>query len=150
MTNAYAKIGITYDAVDVQLADFQIFLQLIRGLDELPRVRGKDLVIPGAAGRTERNRINDTLVLELRGVVTADPAETDPVLAATSYRDNMTVVRNLFAADRAVAPLVALLEDATSRTIDARPMNIVIPRKLEGAYAELSIELEAYGDWINV
>jgi len=76
MTNAVAVIGLTYDGTDLQAADFGVFLELVRGLNEPPAVRGVDLIVPSRAGRIVRNRVADALTIELRGYVmgTGTPA----------------------------------------------------------------------------
>lgn len=69
MTSGVATVGVTYDGEDVQRGDLGIFLEVVRGLNESPDVRGVDIVVPGAVGRVARNRIADRMVIELRGIV---------------------------------------------------------------------------------
>lgn len=151
MTNALATIGLTYDATDLQTSDLQVFLEIVHGLNETPSVRGVDIVVPGLAGRIEGNRINDVLVIQLEGLIRADPSETTTDGAQASYRDNVQAVRTLFAPARLRAELVATLEDGTAFSIMARPMpGMIWTEPIKSEVAHVSIELEAYGDWTAV
>lgn len=150
MSNPWAVVGLTYDAEDVQLDDFTLYLTIKTGLDELPTVRGEDVIVPTRAGRIEANRVNDILQIVLVGVVQQDPAETDQDTAKAGWRIMMKFVRTLFAANRERAQLVADLEDGSVAYIDARPMNILIQDRIDGVYASLNIELEGYDDWLIV
>ena len=51
MTSPVATIALSYDNVDLQESDLGIFLQIVRGLNEVPDVRGKDWIVPSTAGR---------------------------------------------------------------------------------------------------
>lgn len=229
MANAVAVIGLTYDGTDVQDSAFGIFLELIHGLNEVPSVRGVDLIVPARAYRFVRNRVADVTRIELRGIVTgiAAPvtaAETvgganttlsaDTAAGATSivvadatgiavgdylrigdsgeteirqvdaayvagttipltvalvwahdsgdvvrevdgpgssgdlanFRTNMKALRTLFDPTREPADLVASLEDGTTATISARPLNIVADQPFT-SIASVSIELEGLSDW---
>ncbi len=151
MTSAVATIGLTYDGVDLQTGDLQVFFQIEHGLAEGPSVRGSDVVVPARAGRIEGNRINDVLVIELVGFVRADPAETTTSGARDSFAANRALVRTLFATNRARADLVATLEDGTQLTISARPMpGMIWTSPIPSEFANVSIELEAYDDWTAV
>lgn len=147
MTHAAALVGVTFDGVDLQRSDLQWFLEIERGLDEVPSVRGKDTVIPGLAGRLEQNRRNDVLSIVLTGFVQADPSLTDVDDRRASFRSNVATIRSLFASDRDRADLVALLEDGSTQTISARPLNIIGGTYIGSEYRALSIELEGYDDW---
>jgi hypothetical protein len=147
MTSPVALIALIFDGVDLQPADHQWFFEIERGLDDVPTVRGKDTVIPGAEGRFEQNRKIDTLSIVLKADVTADPALTDVDDIRASYRENMSTIRALFAPDRARALLEVLLEDGSTRTISARPINILPGLYIGSEYRTLNIELEGSGDW---
>lgn len=151
MTSPVALVGLTYAGSNVQTSDLQIFLQIVRGLNEPPTVRGEDTVVPARAGRTEGNRVNDVLPIELKGWVRADPTETTSSGARSSFADNRATVRALFHPKRARADLVATLENGVILTISARPMPGTIWTEVIGSeYAEVSIEMEGYDDWAEV
>jgi hypothetical protein len=147
VTSGVAVVGLTYDGSDIQLSDLSIFLEIRRGLNEAPSVRGVDTIVPARAGRIAQSRINDMLSIELYGQVTTDPAETFADDARASYRDKWVGVRALFASNRDPTDLVATLEDGTTQTISARPLNIVVPNEIPGWFANVSIELEGFDDW---
>lgn len=151
MTSPVGIIGLTYDGSDLQLSDLQVFLQIVRGLNEPPTVRGSDYVVPALAGRIEANRVNDVVSIVLEGIVRADPAQTTTSAARASFRNRVQSVRTLFRPDRARAPLVATLEDGTIWTISARPLpGIVWSEPVPSELANVSIELEGYDDWTEV
>lgn len=147
MTSAVATIGLTFDGQDLQTSDLSIFLEIVRGLNEPPTVRGKDITVPALAGRIEANRVNDVLPIELRGLVRASSSATDRDDQMASFRANVSAVRALFATNRARADLVATLEDGTEQSISARPLNLVWGEVIQSEYATVSIELEGYDDW---
>lgn len=148
MTSAVASVALTYAGTDIQLADLSIFFQIIHGLNETPSVRGTDTTVPALAGTVEGNRVKHLLPIVLEGIVRADPTTTTTATARASYRAKELIVRALFAPDRARANLVATLEDATTKTISARPMPGMIWNELvQSELAFVSIELEGSGDW---
>lgn len=149
MSTSVAVIALTYDGTDIQLADLSILLQIVRGLNEPPSVRGIDTTVPALAGRVEGNRINDIVDIELRGHITFDPAQTVLANARLSFRAKAKAMRLLFASNRARANLVATLEDGSTATISARPMpGVIWTETIPGEYAEVSYPLEGYGDWV--
>lgn len=147
MSNPWAVVQLFYDDEDLQLADFSIYFWVEVGLMETPQVRGEDTVVPNRAGRTEGNRRNDILTIVLNGQITSDPLEVTLADARASWRTKMLAMRTLFASNRSRAPLVAILEDGSSATIMARPLNIVVPNTIPGEYASVSVELEGDDDW---
>jgi hypothetical protein len=150
VTTAVAAIGLTYDGVDLQTSDLQIFLEVAQGLGEVPSVRGTDIIVPGLAGRIEGTRVRDVLPIELRGHVRADPAQTTTSGARSSFATNRAAVRSLFAPDRMRADLVATLEDGTVLSISARPLSLVWNEQVVSEFALVSVELEGYDDWSEV
>jgi len=149
MTSPLATIGLTYDGVDLQTSDLQLFLEIVHGLNETPSVRGVDTTVPALAGRVEGNRVNDILVVTLEGLIMADPTTTTRAGVIASFRDNCQTVRALFASNRARADLVATLENGDVWTVSARPMpGIIWSEPAKSELAQVSIELEAYGDWV--
>jgi hypothetical protein len=140
MPNAVAVIGLTFRGVDIQRGDFGLFLEIVRGLEELPEVRGKDTVIPGLAGRMYRNRVVDRLPVELRGMVVGNGA--DETAQRSDLRTNMDFARALFNRTAAPGPLVATLENGATRTIVARPLNLLKQIRIPSMY-DISVELES-------
>jgi hypothetical protein len=151
MTTAISTVGLEYAATDLQPSDLSILFKVFRGLWESPSVRGTDTVIPAAEGRFEGNRVKDIQKIELRGWVRATPSvDSDIEDAIDSYQASFIALRELFANDRDRADLVATLRDGTLMSIAARPLNMVINEVIEGWFANVSIEMEGYGDWAEV
>lgn len=147
MSSPVATVGLTYAASDIQSANLSIFFQIERGLFEVPTVRGEDVTIPALAGQSERNRMNHTLPIVLRGMVRADPAITDVDDARADFWDKYLSVRTLFAPNRQRAELAATLPNGTVLTISARPLNIITTQEIAAEFWSGSVELEGYDDW---
>lgn len=102
-------------------ASYELTFWLLSGLDSGLEVRGVDTVIPGATGRTPRNRVADRRVIEIQGWVKGLGA-TD-ALRGAGFRSAMEVLRTLFSSTRSAATLVVGVEDNTStKSISARPL----------------------------
>lgn len=147
MTTQVFPIGLTFGGTDLQdLAGSGILLYLKRGLNEPAPVRGSDVVIPGKPGRLAGARVKDGrsgIVLE--GIVTG--AGATGALELSSFRSRWTTFAALFD-PTVVRALVATLEDATTRTIQARTLNIAVDQSIAPMLAEVSIELESVApDW---
>lgn len=140
MSNAVAVVGLTFRGVDIQRGDFGIFLEIVRGLEELPETRGKDTIIPALAGRMYRNRVVDRLMVELRGMVVGNGSSES--VARSDLRTNMDFLRALFDPTLAPGDLVATLENGLTRTITARPLNILKQQRIPTMY-DVSVELES-------
>ena len=140
MPNAVAVVALTFRGVDIQRGDFGLFLEIVRGLNELPEVRGKDTVIPGLAGRMYRNRVVDRLPVELRGMVVGNGA--NETAQRSDLRTNMDFTRALFDPTLAPGPLVATLENGATRTIEARALNLLTQQRVPTMY-DVSVELES-------
>lgn len=141
MSNAAAVIGLTYGGTDLQQSDFGIFLELVSGLNEARAVRGQDLIVPGLAGRIPRNRVLDRWPIELRGWVSGGTASGETA-QRSAFRTNMLAVRTLFDPTGTPDDLELALEDGSTLTITARPLNILSDQQVP-ALAAVSIELEA-------
>lgn len=148
MTNAVAVIALTYAATDIQHSDFGIFLEIVRGLNETPTVRGEDTIVPGDPGRTAGSRVNDVIGIELRGYVRG--VGVDEAGDRSAFATNRAAFRALFASNRARANLVATLEDGSTATISARPLPGGLWDQIVPGMAKVSIELEGYDDWVIV
>ena len=128
--------------------EWRIVLQCVRGLDDTPAVRGKDTIIPGASGRTVRDRVRDRRIIELEGWVfgcgASDALQTDDL------RDALEELRTLFDPTGDPHSLVIDLEDEVrTATITARAMNMVTSREDLIVARRVSVELEAVGaDWV--
>lgn len=140
----------TYDSVPLEVVESgqpRYLIGLVRGLDESPEVRGSDTIIPGTAGRIERNRVRDRRVIELRGWVMGTGVSESAQRA--DMRTAFEELRTLFDPTRSAATLSIELEDGGTATISARPINLVTDEPVVATRREVSIELEAVdADWV--
>lgn len=148
MTSELATIGLVWDGTDLQDWDQGIFIEIVKGVNETPKVRGSDVLVPALAGRVEGNRVNDILDIELRAFIRASSAATSNADAIASFRDNMATVRSLFASNRDRAVLEATLENGTVQEIVARPLpGIQWEEPVKSQLAIGYIEMEGFDDW---
>lgn len=148
MTNAVAVIGLTFDGTDIQQNPLGIFLEIVRGLNEGPSVRGTDTVVPARPGRIARNREADVWRIELRGYISG--IDTDEEGQRADFRTLVNIIKTLFDPTSMPAPLVATLEDGSEATIQARALPSPVWDQVVPSMARLSIELEAVEDWVIV
>lgn len=147
MTTPAATIPLTYDAVDLQDADFGIFLEITQGLNDTPEVRGRDVTVPGLDGQIARNRKSHEMKLVLTGQVMGNGATE--ALRRSDYRTQVKFLRVLFSPKRQPALLRAPLEDGTIQSISARPLNSIWNEVVASEFAYLSVELVSVDpDWV--
>lgn len=144
--------GITADGTNlVQLVGNvpRIVLRCVRGLDEGPRVRGSDTIVPGLPGRIARNRVADGRTIEGEGYVQGLGVSAAAELA--DFRAIVETIRALCDPTQDPYTLVVELEDGGTATIEARPLPqqpLWGPADLP-SFRALSIEWEAVGDdWV--
>lgn len=146
MSNGAATLPLEIDGTDVQQDPIGIFLELVRGLNEGPSVRGEDDIVPSLEGRIALNRVGDTWRLEVRGWIAGVGATG--ALQRASYRALASQVRTLFDPRRDPVAVVVSLEDGSVATIMARPLPTPLwTEHVPGFLAEVSFELEAVEDW---
>lgn len=151
MTSPLAVIGLTFRTTDIQTADLGIFFEITRGLNEPPTVRGEDVLVPGRPGRIAiaGGFEADVLTIELEGKVTAGGEDGDEADQRSAFRVNAKVVRALFDPTLDPGALVALLEDGTTATIQARAMPTQLWDQPADVHADVSIELQSVDpDWV--
>lgn len=135
-------VALTADGTDLAPSSLEYVLWLVRGLNEVPSVRGSDDVVPRRTGRIARARFADALPLELEGWIMAQGTSVADVVA--NFRDTVQVLQALF--DPAGDPIVleATLEDGSVQTINARVLPpILIEEKVASHVARVSIALES-------
>lgn len=148
--SAAVTMGATYDGTPLVTfvgGEARMLIRCIRGLDESPRVRGVDTVIPTAPGRVARNRVYDGRIIELQGPVMGTGATEAEQRA--DMRAALEELRDLFDPTSSPSVLIIALEDGGTATITARPVNMVTGPDSIPTWREVSIELEAVGaDWL--
>lgn len=149
MTSPFTTLGITFNATDLQ--DFDgLYLEIAQGLDESPTsIRGIDVVVPAADGRTARPRRMDERRIVLNGFVRGDGATQAERQA--DFRTNVRALNTLFptGGGAAVTPqdLVVTLEDGDTATIACRALNIVTSPVILSEWSAVSVELVAVEEW---
>lgn len=134
-----AIIDLTFDGDSLQLTDLSLFLTITFGLNEPPEVRGEDVTIPYLAGQVPRPRRAHNRRIVLEGHVRGEGA--DQAAQRAGYRALVRYLNDLFDTARMPADLVASLEDGSTATIAARPLNMIVTERVASEFASLSIEL---------
>ncbi len=141
MTTNAAAIGLTFHGVDIQDLD-GIYLELVRGVNEVAEVRGVDLVVPSRPGQIKRNRVRHRLPIELRGWIrgVASSEATD----RADFVANREVFKALFDPTREPGDLNVTLEDGSTEDISVRTLN-VIAETIVPTFVRVSVEMESVG-----
>jgi hypothetical protein len=135
------------DGVDLTRSDGRIIGRVVRGLNELPEVRGKDTIVPGMNGRIARNRKLDRLIIEWEGLIQGAGSTEDA--KREDFRDLIDSIRSLMNPVQDPYELVVTLEDGSTRSITARPINAMFEAEFVPSYREASLEWESVdsADW---
>lgn len=141
-------MSLTFKGNNLQPANRSLFFEIAEGLHEPPGVRGRDTIVPSLAYRIHRNRVNDSLPIVLVGWVSGIGA-TDAA-KASSFTATMKLVRTWFDPTTGAGNLVAGLNDATTGTISAVARDVAPGPLVWAAFRRISIELEAFADWVFV
>jgi hypothetical protein len=148
VSNLAAVIGLTFKGSDLQRADFSIFLEIRRGLNELPEVRGKDTVVPALTGQYFRNRVAHRRQIELFGYVSGYDAANTEIANRRDFRHRVEELRVLFDPTDDPGELAAALEDGGSATIDARALNTQWVQIAPSLHS-LSVQMESVDpEWV--
>jgi len=112
-----------------------LVMQITRGLLGAPTVRGRDTVIPQAAGQTPRSRQADRLPIELAGWILAEDPE--------EYWELVAELNTLFDGVALPRVLSCTVPSIGAATIDARPLSIEITPMVESHAARVDVLLES-------
>jgi hypothetical protein len=132
---------LTYDSEELQPSSLDYVLWVIRGLNDIPSVRGTDQVVPTRTGQVERNRKADKLAIELKGYVLANGDDVDATVA--NFRGSVETLKGLFDPALASRVLAATLEDGSAASINARVVGLAMPEVVPGHVAEVSVSMES-------
>lgn len=148
MVSLAAIHTLTYDATSIQQSPIGIFLELVDGLNEIPKVRGEDDVVASLTGRSPYPRVADVLPLELRGVVLGMGSTVED--QQSSFRTLMGTLRALLAGGSLTPKVLAgVLEDASTATINARVVDVQVTEQVASLAAEVKVALESVDpDWV--
>jgi len=135
--------------LDLQTA--KVYFDVYSGLAEHPEVRGQDDIIPGLAGRYRRNRIDDRLIVELRGHIRGVGATK--TARAADFRASVVAVKAALDPTGSGGTLAVLTPylglPSGSQSIVGYPLS---PGLLGGplenymSFSRFSIEIEAVGN----
>lgn len=132
---------------DLTRSDGRLLFRITKGLNEVPEVRGQDVIVPGRSGRIPRNRKLDKFMIEATGMIIG--AGATEALQRADFRSLVETLRDLM--NPVVDPydIVVTVEDGTTRTITARPQNIVWGDDTLASYREGSLQWESVdaADW---
>lgn len=151
--------GLTWDGgastAPYELQTARVFFDLAAGFYGFPSVRGADDIVPGLPGRVRRNRVDDVLILELRGWVrgagaTVTDRRADFHAAAAELMSELEPTR---ATPGVLTVLPPYLGVSVPFTIEAFPLPWLEGPEFPGmSFRRFSIELEAIGNpprWIE-
>lgn len=139
--------GLTYDSVSLQTD--RLFFDIYSGFNELPEVRGEDDVVPGKAGRYRRNRVDDRLIIELRGWVRGVGGTA--VERQQDFRASVAVIQGMFDPTGGPGTLAVLSPylglPSGSQSISVYPMTMLGGEQHNTmSFMRFSVELEAVDD----
>ncbi|HEY3435851.1 MAG TPA: hypothetical protein VGK41_09390, partial [Solirubrobacterales bacterium] len=119
-----AAIGLTYGGTSLQENPMGLHLEFVRGLDEVPEVRGTDITIPHTEWQSARNRLYHARPILLEGYLAG--IGVDETAQQADYRERVlelfTGASPLFD-PRVRRDLVATLEDGSIATVSARTID---------------------------
>ena len=143
--------GLTWDRTGAYaLQTGKVFFDLVQGFDAFPSTRGQDDVIPGLPGRVRRNRVDDRLIIELRGWVRGEGE--DAIERQEDFRASVTALMAQFDPTggegtlSVVSPYLGL--PSGSQSISAYPLPWMEAAEMMNrmSFKRFSIELEAIGN----
>lgn len=151
MADLAAIHDLTYDGSALQtFADDSggLHIEITRGLNESPAVRGEDDVVASRAGRSSYPRLADILPLEGDGFLLGVGA--DAATQQASFRTQMAALRALLAAGKLTPKVLAgTLEDGSTATINARVVDYEVTEQVASIAAELKVAWESVDpDWV--
>lgn len=147
VANAALATSIVANGVDLTRSDGRLLFYVTRGIDDVPEVRGQDVIVPGLGGRIPMNRRLDRLIVEAHGMVMG--AGADETAQRVDFRSLIESLRDLMNPSSDPYNVVITVEDGSTRTITARPLNIVWSDIMIPTYREGSLQWESvdFADW---
>lgn len=134
--------SLNYRSTNIRTAH-GIFLDLTKGYAEPAEVRGIDVIVPGADGRTVQSRVKDRRSIMLEGYVEGS--------SASDWRSKTDTLMALM--DRSLSPGTLTIANsylgvASSKSITARCVNLLPGPIIMARFQRWSIELESVDtDW---
>lgn len=147
MADLAAVHDLTFDSTSFQTDPIGVHVEITRGLNESPAVRGEDDVVASLAGRVSYPRLDDILAIEGEGVVLGSGSTVEDQQA--DYRAQILTIRTILAAGKLnPKTLSCVLEDGTTATIEARVVDYNVDEVVASLAAEIKIAWESVvPDW---
>lgn len=108
---------------DLQRSDLRIHLDIVSGLNDGLEVRGTDTVVPGLAGQVPRDRKANVRHIVLAGWIQG--TGTTEVERQADYQSSCDLLEATFSLVADPDTLQGTARDGSSRSIEARPTNLV-------------------------
>lgn len=149
---------LTANGTELQPLNGKMHFYIASGLDDMPDVRGSDFIVPSAAGRRVPStgaRVNDRLVVELRGFVHGVGATE--AAARQDFRSTIDTLHSAFM-DPTIAPWnlivygpVAGVGTSRKRTISVRYLDATFSDWYGGLTRTFAISLECvtFPAWVD-
>lgn len=147
MPHSALPTSLVADGVDLTRSDGKLLFRVTRGINEVPEVRGQDTIVPSLNGRIPRSRRLDRHVIEAEGLVMG--AGATEALQWTDFRSLMDSLVDLMNPVQDPYNIAITVEDGTTRTITARPLNLVSGDDDIPSYREVTLQWESVdaADW---
>ena len=147
----FGKLTWAWSGGTLDLQTAKVYFDVWQGFNEHPEVRGQDDVIPGLPGRYRRNRVDDRLIVELRGHIRGVGATK--AARATDFRASVAACKAAFDPTGTGGTLAVLTPylglPSGSQSIVGYPLSPGLfggPLQNYMSYALFSIEIEAVGN----
>lgn len=151
MADLAAITDLTYGGTSLQTfgdGSGGMHIEITRGINESPTVRGEDDTIAAKTGRSSYPRVADILPIEGEGVLLGEGVDSDA--QQSSYRTQVMALRTLLAAGKLTPKVLSCtLEDGSTATINARVVDYAVDEQVASIAAELKIAWESVDpDWV--
>lgn len=148
MGDLAAVHDVAYDSAELQSDPIGVHVEITRGLNESPSVRGEDDTVSSMTGRVPYPRLADILAIEGEGVILGSGVDVEAQQA--DYRRLVSSIRTLFASGKLSPKVLAcVLEDGSTATINARVVDYQIEEQVASLAAEIKIAWESVDpDWV--
>ena len=130
------------DSTSLQESPFGIHLEILHGLNEIPKVRGVDVVAAHRTGRIAYPRLADVLSLELFGYIAA--IGMDYAAQKADFRTRADALKSLLTSSSLnVVVLSCTLEDGANAAINVRVVDYQVTERIPSVVAEVRVALES-------
>jgi hypothetical protein len=150
MSDLTSITDLTLDGTSIQQDPMGIYLEITRGLNEIPVFRGSDTTVPHLTGQIAHAHVAHVRRLELTGYVLGVGA--DLATQQSDYRQLMRGLSSLLAT-AAASPVVlaGTLEDGSTASINVRVSDYQLNEPVQSLVGEPKVALESLDPyWVIV